>query len=924
MLFSTITILVGLLGGGDESTSIPFTLDGQVMRATVEPRSLRSKDFNVVVQGSKGIEYREYPCRTLRGTIVDDDAFDVFGIDGDDGISLTIMERASGRLWSVTHPGATAEEISPPDDLVCGNDFEDLAVLPDDGGVGSGGLAGGSCLRIAQIAIDCDYAFLANDFGGNVQAAIDDVEDCMNLVEALYAMHVGVTYEITAIVIRDDSGTDPYAPYQALGDMLGVMGDEWNGSGSMSHIETDIVHMITGQPAVDGYLGLAYVGAVCSSYRFGTSRCTCEGVVAHELGHNWGAGHCADTDNCNAMCGACMAIGPNDVTTMLAHRDSRACLDVGSAWDDPIPPDALADRVVTESDVVVDIDVLANDHDFSCDTLSISNWDATSQAGGTVELALSGGNEVLRYTPPALFFGNDSFSYTVLDLEGFTDTTSVSITVITLGDIRVGSYCPQQYNTDSIQDAISFYGGGIDQVIFIAPGTYTERIVIDRPVVIQAETVAAETIIDAQSNGPAVEFASSFTGIVELSGLTIAKGSAANGGAFLVDGPVLIMHDCRLVGNWADDAGGAVLIESGTASFNGCAFWSNDSGGSGPAVVNVGGTCLLYQCDLTGQGSSGTAVHTQSGTTRLWQSVLCGNSGGNIDGPWQDLGENEISETCDCTPGSFNHPEDCDDDGVHDRCEIAAGTLTDENANGTADTCEAPPTLLAQWSSIECNGNDHWYELVPVPSGITWLSARSAAVNRGGQLASLAEQAESNWVFGAIASNESGWNISPDGVAEGPWIGLFQSSSSGWAWLDSSPYSWSNWAPGEPSGNGDYCWLWGPGNNGFPVDTWDDIPNMNAPGYIVEWQTPEDCNGNGSPDVRDIALGTSLDDDGDGVPDECVPECPADLDGNGTVDGADLAHLLGFWSIDGDADLDGNGVIDGADLAILLGAWGDC
>ena len=149
-----------------------------------------------------------------------------------------------------------------------------------------------------------------------------------------------------------------------------------------------------------------------------------------------------------------MAIGPNDVTTMLAHRDSRSCLDAGSAWDEPIPPDALADRVVTESDVVVDIDVLANDHDFSCETLSISSWDATSQAGGTVELALSGGNEVLRYTPPALFFGNDSFSYTVLDLEGFTDTTSVSITVITLGDIRVGSYCPQQYNTDSIQDAL--------------------------------------------------------------------------------------------------------------------------------------------------------------------------------------------------------------------------------------------------------------------------------------------------------------------------------------------------------------------------------------------------------------------------------------------------------------------------------------
>lgn len=57
--------------------------------------------------------------------------------------------------------------------------------------------------------------------------------------------------------------------------------------------------------------------------------------------------------------------------------------------------------------------------------------------------------------------------------------------------------------------------------------------------------------------------------------------------------------------------------------------------------------------------------------------------------------------------------------------------------------------------------------------------------------------------------------------------------------------------------------------------------------------------------------------------------CPADLDGNAAVDGADLGLLLGAWgpgSSDpsGAADLDGNGAIDGADLGILLAAWGPC
>lgn len=51
--------------------------------------------------------------------------------------------------------------------------------------------------------------------------------------------------------------------------------------------------------------------------------------------------------------------------------------------------------------------------------------------------------------------------------------------------------------------------------------------------------------------------------------------------------------------------------------------------------------------------------------------------------------------------------------------------------------------------------------------------------------------------------------------------------------------------------------------------------------------------------------------------------CPGDFDRNGTVDGADLATMLGAWGGPG-ADLDGSGVTDGADLAVLLGAWGLC
>ena len=50
---------------------------------------------------------------------------------------------------------------------------------------------------------------------------------------------------------------------------------------------------------------------------------------------------------------------------------------------------------------------------------------------------------------------------------------------------------------------------------------------------------------------------------------------------------------------------------------------------------------------------------------------------------------------------------------------------------------------------------------------------------------------------------------------------------------------------------------------------------------------------------------------------------PADLNGDGVVDGADLGLLLGAWGTSGPAaDLNEDGTVDGADLGLLLGAWG--
>lgn len=46
-----------------------------------------------------------------------------------------------------------------------------------------------------------------------------------------------------------------------------------------------------------------------------------------------------------------------------------------------------------------------------------------------------------------------------------------------------------------------------------------------------------------------------------------------------------------------------------------------------------------------------------------------------------------------------------------------------------------------------------------------------------------------------------------------------------------------------------------------------------------------------------------------------------DLTGDGVVNSADLAILLGQWGFGGSADLTGDGVVNAADLSVLLGNW---
>ncbi|MBB49031.1 MAG: hypothetical protein CMJ33_10950, partial [Phycisphaerae bacterium] len=111
--------------------------------------------------------------------------------------------------------------------------------------------------------------------------------------------------------------------------------------------------------------------------------------------------------------------------------------------------------------------------------------------------------------------------------------------------------------------------------------------------------------------------------------------------------------------------------------------------------------------------------------------------------------------------------------------------------------------------------------------------------------------------------------------------------------------------------------------------------------YSTEFSGTHFCSSFSATDLSGHTTGGSIDGGGlcfttdcsdidqDGIPDGCDDHlCTSDLNGDGLVDGSDLAALLDAWGpcVDDDcqADLDGNGLVDARDLTYVLAEWGLC
>ncbi|MDJ0662233.1 MAG: tandem-95 repeat protein, partial [Crocosphaera sp.] len=100
-----------------------------------------------------------------------------------------------------------------------------------------------------------------------------------------------------------------------------------------------------------------------------------------------------------------------------------------SSNDTNTPPTALDDSITINEDQSVIIDVLSNDSDIDGDFIFISN--VTQSTHGTIT---DNGDGTLTYIPHPNFNGNDSFSYTISDLHGGSDSATVDIQINPIND----------------------------------------------------------------------------------------------------------------------------------------------------------------------------------------------------------------------------------------------------------------------------------------------------------------------------------------------------------------------------------------------------------------------------------------------------------------------------------------------------------
>lgn len=330
----------------------------------LHPYSLRAGNFQLLVQDATGALNQVAPPApaTYRGTVLELPGASVAATIVDSDIWAMIQtgpdERWHVQPVSEVLPGAPRglHAVYNAKDAIGGQGVCGVhpGMLPVGGAAPAAGgestVAGG--LGRTEIAFDADFEFYQLN-GSSVGGTVIDIENVMNQVGLIYQSQVGICYANTGIIVRTVE-PDPYFATNAV-DLLCEFTGHWNSS---VFIPRDMAHLMTGKN-LSGGVGIAWPAVICgqvfdlspvcpalsngtadygvSQSRASTNMALRVNITAHEIGHNWSACHCNQSDctggGADPDCGIMLSVGigsstfgSRSVNTIVNYRNTRGCL----------------------------------------------------------------------------------------------------------------------------------------------------------------------------------------------------------------------------------------------------------------------------------------------------------------------------------------------------------------------------------------------------------------------------------------------------------------------------------------------------------------------------------------------------------------------------------------------------------------------
>ena len=304
--------------------SVDYTLN-------LRPHSVRAPGFFVVVQGADGtLRTVEPPAETTyRGTVAGvPDSFVTASLEDGRLSAIITLPGHVNPTWAIQPLSDIIDNVPPAGhviynaaDTVPGNWFcgvsdrlgpeiaADLGVVPNAAGDNNG-------LLVCEVAFDADFEYYQLN-GSSVSATATDINEIINLCSAIYERDCLVQLIVTSIIVRENE-PDPYFRHDPF-ELMGEFRNEWRTN--QTGVPRDIAHLFTGKDiaaASGGIIGLAFVDVLCSTdfgyglsqSRFTTNLTSRVTLTAHEIGHNFSAGHCNQSGSQCSPCGImCSGIG---------------------------------------------------------------------------------------------------------------------------------------------------------------------------------------------------------------------------------------------------------------------------------------------------------------------------------------------------------------------------------------------------------------------------------------------------------------------------------------------------------------------------------------------------------------------------------------------------------------------------------------